>query len=895
MERSGHFAASTQPLQDDGVQAQSLLLGLPAWTFALAGLLAGLLGTAAVLLLERDNLQAGARMQDSQVARRSVAQVERQFETSGLLLRAVQSSFMVSDDIDQQQFADVHDNLHAQEVLPSLVAMVFARRSEPERPGGPPGYRYESVVPLAGNRSLVGFDMAAQEANLRALLRARDIDRPVMSAAFPLRQPVDDARDAMGVVVRLPVYSSGPRPSDVAQRRAREIGALGISMRVRPMLLAALPPDALHRYRVRVLDTTGETTMTLYDSGGHVAPGASVYGGGVSFGERRWRVQLQARDSGYNASLLWLMGATGTVASLLLALLLWSAATMRRRAVTLGRQLAERYRESEERFRTLNDLLPALVLMARADDGRIVYANEAAAARLGRGVADGATLASLFEDPVQQSALAAPVGDMRWNNVDALLHTLGNDRFWASTSISRVQLGGLDRLLVVASDVSEQRQLTELLGYQATHDALTGLCNRREFERSVRRELEAVARGGPQAALLYIDLDQFKLINDTSGHLAGDQLLSQLALALAEHLRGDDILARLGGDEFGVLARGVDFEGVQVLAERLRTRIEGLIYVWEQRSYTISASIGVVMIDRAGLTLEDVFAHADAACYMAKDHGRNRVHFYSAQDDETVRRRGEMEWANRLRWVIDEGRLLLDYQEVRPLQGQPADDPSIELLIRLRDEEGRVVPPGAFLPAAERYGMMPVLDRWVIGEAIANFDRLHASGRAPGRCSLNLAASTLDDDGLAEYVLDLIDRHGVAPSRLCFEITETEAVRNLARAVRVMERLRAVGCRVALDDFGAGMSSFGYLKNLPVDVIKIDGSFIRELEHDAMSRSIVNAITEIGHQRGLEVVAEWVASARVVELLRELGVDYGQGYALHRPERVLYQRDGSGE
>ena len=887
MERSAHSAASTRPLQGDDAQAQSLLLGLPAWAFALVGLLAGLLATVAMLLLERDNLQAAARLQDSQVAQASVEQVARQLETSGLLLRAMQSSFMVGGDIDQRQFADVYGNLHAQDVLPSLVAMVFARRSEPERPDGPPRYRYENVVPMAGNRSLVDFDVAAQEANLRAVLQARDTDRPVMTAAFPLRQPVDDARDAVGVVVRLPVYGGGSSPSDVAQRRAREIGSLGISMRVRPMLLAALPPEALRRYRVRVLDTTGKSTMTLYDSGGEIAHGAPVYGGEVSFGGRRWKVQLQPRGSGYDAGLLWLMGATGIVASLLLALLLWSAATMRRRAVTLGRQLAERYRESEERFRTLNDLLPALVLMARADDGRIVYANEAATARLGESVADGATLASLFEDAAQQRALSAPIGDVRWSNVDALLCTLGDDRFWASTSISKVQLGGLDKVLVVASDVSEQRQLTELLGYQATHDALTGLCNRREFERCVRRELEAVARGGAQAALLYIDLDQFKLINDTSGHLAGDQLLSQLALALAERLRGDDLLARLGGDEFGVLARNVGFEDVQVLAERLRTRIEELIYVWEQRSYTISASIGVVMIDRPGLTLEDVFAHADAACYMAKDHGRNRVHFYSAQDDETVRRRGEMEWANRLRWVIDEGRLLLDYQEVRPLQGQRADEPYIELLIRLRDEEGRVVPPGAFLPAAERYGMMPVLDRWVIGEAIANFDRLHASGRAPGRCSLNLAASTLDDDGLAEYVLDLIDRHGVEPSRLCFEITETEAVRNLARAVRVMERLRAVGCRVALDDFGAGMSSFGYLKNLPVDVIKIDGSFIREIEHDAMSRSIVDAITEIGHQRGLEVVAEWVATARVVELLRELGVDYGQGYALHRPERVL--------
>jgi diguanylate cyclase (GGDEF)-like protein len=886
-------------LQDEDAVAQSLLLGLPAWAFALIGLLVGLALTTGILLLERNNLEAEARMRDSQVARRTLSQVERQFETSGLMLRAVQSAFLVDDDISQERFAGIHDNLRAPQMLPSLVAMVFARRQAPAAPGGRPHYPYTQVAPLAGNTSLVDFDIAAQASNLRALERARDIDMPVMSAAFPLRQP-SDPRDVLGVVVRLPVYSAGPTPRSVEERRRRELGALGISMRVRPLLMAAMPGEALQRFRVRVLDTTEAKAVPLFDSGAVARAGMPAYGGDVAYGERRWRVLLEPRGAGYEASLLWLVGLAGATASLLLALLAWSVATTRRRAVTLGQRFSERYRESEERFRTLNDLLPALVLMARVDDGGIAYANEAATARLGIGVAKGTRMAALFEDEALRHRLSGQDGEVHWNNVDAALLTLGGDRFWASTSITQVQLGGSDNLLMVASDISEQRQLTEMLSYQATHDALTGLCNRREFERHVFRELQSVSRGGPQCALLYIDLDQFKLINDTSGHLAGDQLLSQLALAMADHLRGDDMLARLGGDEFGVLAHDVTPDSTRVLAERMRTRIEGLIYVWEQRSYTVSASIGVVMIDRAGLTLDDVFAHADAACYMAKDHGRNRVHFYSAQDDETVRRRGEMEWANRLRWVIDEGRLLLDYQEVLPLQPPGAqrhslEGPHIELLIRLRDEDGRIVAPGAFLPAAERYGMMPSLDRWMIGQAIAHFDRLHASGRAPGRCSLNLAASTLDDEGLADYVLGLIDAHGVAPARLCFEITETEAVRDLARAVRVMQRLRAVGCQVALDDFGAGMSSFGYLKNLPVDVIKIDGSFIRELDSDPMSRSIVDAITEIGHQRGLDVVAEWVGSEAIVDLLRKLGVDYGQGFALHTPERVLYQRTAAAE
>jgi len=892
--RIPHSAASDLRALEAETPARPLLRGMSAWAWALIGLLLGLAATVAVQLLERHNLKAEADLHLSQLARSSVSLLERQFETSGLLLRAMQSTYSVSGDIDQPHFEAIQRNLQAPQMAPSMVALAFARRL-PGHDGPRARYVYERVAPLADNASLLRFDVAAQPANVRALEQARDIDRPVMSAVFALRQPTPDPADALGVTIRLPVYAPGPTPASVAERRSREIGALALSMRVRPMLLSALPPEALQRFRVRVRDITDGDRTLLYDSRAPEVDGAHVFVGAIDYGGRRWQLLLSPRRAANDAGILWMAGVGGLIASLLLASLFWSIATTRRRAVVLGTHMSARFRESEERFRALNDLLPALVLMARADDGSIMYANQAATARLGARVNEGGGIDLLFEDEGLRQRLAAHDGEAQWSNVDAVLRTFNGDTFWASTSIARVRVLDIDKLLMVATDISEQRQLTELLSYQATHDTLTELYNRREFERHVQRALFGIGRGAPSGALIYIDLDQFKLINDTSGHLAGDQLLSQLALVMAEQLRAGDILARLGGDEFGILAHDASPEGAQALAERLRARVEGYIYVWEQRSYTISASIGVVLLDRTGLTLTDVLSHADAACYMAKDRGRNRVHFYSEQDDETLRRRGEMEWANRLRWVIEEKRLLLDYQEVQLLQGHAtqstADGPHIELLIRLRDEEGHVVLPGAFLPAAERYGMMPQLDRWVIGQAIANFGQLHISGRLPGRCSLNLSASTLEDDGLADYVLDLIEHHGVEPSRLCFEITETEAVRNLARAVRFIERLRAVGCQVALDDFGAGMSSFGYLKNLPVDVIKIDGSFVRDLDADPMSRSIINAITEIGHQRGLDVVAEWVASDACAQALRELGVDYGQGFTLHRPERVLYQRD----
>lgn len=863
------------------------LLRMPPWAWALGGLVLGLLATTALVALEHHDMSQQARTRHALIARRTVGEVERQLDEAGLTLRAVQSAYLVSSDIDQPRFAAIVANLQAQRMVPSLVAVAYAPRTLDG--AGHAHYAYTRAAPLPPNRVLIGLDVVSQPENLAALERARDTGRPVLSAAFRLRQAASDPRDTDGVVVRLPVYSPGPLPATLAERRQRGIGALAMSLRLRPLLLDALQPPLLSQYHVRVVDL-GNGGRVLFDEGAR-PDGGSRYEGSLDYGGRRWLVSLQPIRSAV-APLLWVFGVGGVIASVLFALLLWSIANTRRRALALGWQMSARFRESEERFRTLNELLPALVLMARAEGGAVIYANEAACARLGEGITRGPTLDALFEDETLRARLEEGDGESAWSNVEAVLVSLNGDRFWASTSVSRVRVGEQDKLLMVATDISEQRQLTELLSYQASHDTLTELYNRREFERQVQRALYGLGKDGPPAALLYLDLDQFKLINDTSGHLAGDQLLSQLALAMAEQLRGGDVLARLGGDEFGILAHDTRMEGAQALAERLRARIEGFVYVWQKQSYTVSVSIGVVLLDHAGTTLGEALSQADAACYIAKDRGRNRVHFYSEQDDEAVRRRGEMEWANRLRWVVDEGRLLLHYQEVVPLQAAQGDAPYIELLLRLRDEDGHMVFPGAFLPAAERYGMMPLLDRWVIANALSHFERLHASGRAPGCCAINIAASTLEDDGLADYVLDLVAQHRVEPHRLCFEITETEAMRNVARAMRFIERVRAIGCKVALDDFGAGMSSFGYLKNLPVDTIKIDGSFVRDIEADAMSRSIVEAICKIGHQRGLGVVAEWVADQGVVGLLRTLGVDYGQGFALHRPEPALFQREG---
>ena len=442
--------------------------------------------------------------------------------------------------------------------------------------------------------------------------------------------------------------------------------------------------------------------------------------------------------------------------------------------------------------------------------------------------------------------------------------------------------------LVVATDISEQRRLTERLSYQASHDSLTRLLNRREFEARVQDQLaQPTQRTG---ALLFIDLDQFKLINDTSGHRAGDELLVQLATMMREQLRPDDLLGRLGGDEFGVLLGGVaTMDGAVQAAERLRRSLESFVFTWDQRTYMISASIGAVMLSGTS-TLKELFAHADAACYLAKEAGRNRVRFHSEDDAAVTRRLTEMEWANRIRDAVRDRRLLLDYQELHALQPGAAPGVHVELLLRLRGEDGREVLPGAFLPAAERYGLMPLIDRWVVQHALANIDRLHPLGRALGSCAINLSSSSLEDADFVEFVAGLLREFSVDPGRVMFEITETVAMRNFAASSELVSRLRALGCKVALDDFGAGMSSFGYLKNLELDMVKIDGSFVQGLEHDRMSQSIVRAVTEIGHQQGLAVVAEWVSSQAMLGILRGMGIDYAQGFALHKPERAMFQR-----
>jgi diguanylate cyclase (GGDEF)-like protein/PAS domain S-box-containing protein len=432
-------------------------------------------------------------------------------------------------------------------------------------------------------------------------------------------------------------------------------------------------------------------------------------------------------------------------------------------------------------------------------------------------------------------------------------------------------------ILLAIEDVTERKQ-AEQLSYQATHDPLTGLTNRTEFERRLQRVLGTSDARDPHA-LFYLDLDQFKVVNDTCGHIAGDELLRQIATVLDAQTRKRDTLARLGGDEFGVLLEHCPPEQALRIARGLVQAVQDFHFVWENKPYTIGVSIGLVSIPEGGDTLAEVLSAADRACYAAKDKGRNRVHVYEASDEELARRKGEMQWIPRLHQALVEAHFRLHAQPVVALGGQGSEVEYREVLLRLADEQAGLLLPDAFIPAAERYQQMQALDRWVVCTALSSL----AAQDNSVRYAINVSGQSLGDEGFLDYVMEQLESSGVAPAQVCFEITETAAITDLKHALNFMIALKARGCRFALDDFGSSLCSFGYLKTLPVDYLKIDGRFVKDITEDPLDDALVQAIHHIGHVIGIKTVAESVETEAILERVRTIGVDYGQGYALASP------------
>lgn len=461
---------------------------------------------------------------------------------------------------------------------------------------------------------------------------------------------------------------------------------------------------------------------------------------------------------------------------------------------------------------------------------------------------------------------------------------------WVEISLNRVRLEVGVLVIGVVRDITERRQLQIALQHQASHDDLTGLVNRREFQLRLNMLVRSLfSEPGPHA-LIYIDLDQFKVVNDTCGHIAGDELLRQIGQRLGERIRARDVVARLGGDEFGVLLHDVSIDQATEIAEKLCSAVATHRFVWDDRRYDLTASIGLCAIDHETQSTEEAMSAADAACYVAKDKGRNRTQVYFG-GVACKGKRDEMQWVSRLQEALDENRFELWQQRILNLgQGAGARADHFEILLRLIDKEGRRVAPGAFFPGAERYGLMPAIDRWVITrllldeqgsmlkKKIANMQATH--------CAINLSGASLNDDKFLAFLEDAL-RHSGLTNVLCFEITETVSIASFGRIRELMQVFKRFGCRFALDDFGSGMSSFTYLKNLPVDFLKIDGSLVRNIVSDAADFAMVKAFSRVGKALGIQTIAEFVESEATLQRVQKIGIDFAQGYCIHQPEPLV--------
>ncbi len=468
-----------------------------------------------------------------------------------------------------------------------------------------------------------------------------------------------------------------------------------------------------------------------------------------------------------------------------------------------------------------------------------------------------------------------------------ITHAGGEIPIQDSAAPIRDRIGNIIGAVMVFHDVSKESRLFRKLSYQASHDTLTGLINRREFENCLVSALDNVHRSADDCnALLYLDLDQFKVVNDTFGHTAGDELLRQLAGVVQANIRSTDIVARLGGDEFGILLERCSEERAISVAEAIRGAIELHRFNWKKAFTSARCSIGVVMVTKECRDVASIMSWADVACYSAKDKGRNQIHLY--QDDDASMRHEEMKWVSRITSAVEENRFELFYQPIVRLgENEKSAKGHYELLLRMRDENGELVGPDQFIPAAERYNLMSTLDRWVIHQALSQLaDRNPAVAEAHYTLAINLSGTSLSDDRFLEYVIGELKSQRLPRGAICFEITETAAISNLSRVIHFMQTLKKLGCMFSLDDFGSGLSSFTYLKNLPVDYLKIDGQFIRNVAEDLVDESMVKAITQVGQAMGIETIAERVESRAVVDKLGQLGVRFAQGFYFARPTSV---------
>ena len=557
--------------------------------------------------------------------------------------------------------------------------------------------------------------------------------------------------------------------------------------------------------------------------------------------------------------------------------------------ISKRKRIEGKYKKNKDRYQILYDHTPTM-FFSLSHTGKILNVNDYGATQLGYSIEEliGKGLLDITHTNEKDNVM---------HNLEACVTNKDKVHRWESLKVCKDgsfinvrETGRLvkdketgdNNILLVCEDITKAKNLYEQLSYQASHDALTNFLNRKEFSHRLQHAIETARSDKTSHALCYLGLDQFKVINDACGHVAGDNLLQQLSLVMQKQVSKRDILARLGGDEFGLLLMYCESELAIDVIKILHSAIENFIFQWEDKNFRIGASIGIAFIDENSEDVSEILKKADAACFAAKDAGRNRIHVYEDDDIVMARRRGEIQWVSKIHTAFEKNLFSLNVQEITPICVREDGD-HYEVLIRMIGDNGEVIPPGAFMPAAEHYNLSPKIDRWVI-EATFQWLLYHPDKLDQlALCSINLSGNSLCDGEFLEFVVRTLETTKIPPHKICFEITETAAIANLSGATEFIKKVKKFGCYFALDDFGSGLSSFAYLKNLPVDILKIDGIFVKDIAKNSVDYAMVKSINEIGHVMGKQTVAEFVEDKEILDKLKEIGVDYAQGYYFSIP------------
>ncbi|NIP72841.1 MAG: EAL domain-containing protein [Gammaproteobacteria bacterium] len=845
-------------------------------------------------------------------AERVAALFQRRVHESQALLKGLVAIQRVSGGMNAAQLSTYAGELLAS--YPHAYAVAYLARHP--RATGESGLRNEPAAPVQGHRSEPGAQLsvvfaqpqapggaallgngAAVKAVSAAVERALDRSRAVAS------KPVTLPGDGTGYWLVEAVHPGGLAPE------AESAGGSALLAAVLVRADQLIPANLAFEHPTQVMVDhysfgSGEMRHRLLSSGARGLAAASPFPGFRE--ERRLAGAAQPfvltvrAQPGWEVLDPYLIAATVAVCALLGGIALYVLGGHYLSAAVARQAREALHRERERAEVTLYSIADGVV--TTDVEGRVEYLNPAAERLTGWQLqeARGRAVAELLQlvdegagritgDPVQRCLRRGATVKLS-ENLSLISRSGRRTAVNESLTPLRDHAGTVVGVAIVLQDMGRDRELSHLLAYQAAHDDLTGLINRREFTRRVQQALESARRGGSHV-LCHMDLDRFKVVNDTSGHSAGDSMLRQVARLLGPHVSADDTLARLDGDEFGILFEDCALDQAIAAAEGMVEAVKRFRFQWEDTTFEVGASIGLVPLTTECQSVAEAMSSSDAACYLAKEKGGNRVHVYQADDDALVKRRGELHWVHRITNAYSENRFVLFAQEILPLDGQGRDEKHYEILLRMQDEAGRLVLPMEYIAAAERYNMMFDLDRWVVTNAFRVIDRYvkrHASepGLPMMRFAINLSGQSLGDDRTLAYVRGQFEAMPGLPAHIIFEITETAAVSNLAQAERFIQEFRELGCRFALDDFGSGVSSFSYLKELPVDYLKIDGQFVKDMDYDPVNFAMVGSINHIGHVMEIKTIAEYVESPQILERLQEVGVDFGQGSWLSTTRRL---------